>query len=550
MIKDIKIDYKFRGRIEKIINSLNKGLIEREEVVKLAFISGIAGENIFMLGPPGVAKSLIARRLKFAFKNAKSFDYLMHRFSTPDEVFGPISVEKLKNENKLERMTEHYLPGANIVFLDEIWKAGPSIQNTLLTIINEKIFRNGEQEFKVDIFGLLAASNELPEKGVGLDALWDRFLVRVMVDNIINRENFEKMITDTSDPYVDNINNDLKITKEEYYQWQKERDKIKVGKDILDVIHIIRVKIQEYNDKILKTRDENEEGDERDIIYISDRRWKKIIKVLRTSAFLNGRSFVDLMDCFLIPYMIWSEPDQFEIASSIVKEAIRLSGYLIGTDLTLINKKIQELIKEVEDQTTYITYTHAVATKKFDGKEYAKITPNFYNCKYIDYNEFKSMKEGATYSIKFISTNKSLTARILKRDEYSFKIDDYSYSKSIHNIVLIENGTKEYRGKPPTERLIRLWDEEINKINEELDKNLELIDRYVNSNLKFLKENIFVDTSLSEVVLDRINEMKVKIEESKLKIKELQDYYKSLEEGRIYKTEIIVDESEENEDED
>ena len=131
-----------KPRITELLKQLNHGVIEKEEVIALSLLSSVAGESIFLLGPPGVAKSLVARRLKYAYKNGSSFEYLMNRFSTPDEIFGPVSISQLKNHDKYERVVKNYLPTATVVFLDEIWKAGPSIQNALLTVLNEKIYRN------------------------------------------------------------------------------------------------------------------------------------------------------------------------------------------------------------------------------------------------------------------------------------------------------------------------------------------------------------------------------------------------------------------------
>lgn len=178
----------------KLIEWMSQSVYEKEQIIAIALLCAIAGENMFLLGPPGTAKSMVASRLKMVFKDGKSFDYLMSRFSTPDEIFGPISISQLKNEDKYERLTNGYLPEADVVFLDEIWKAGPSIQNTLLTVINEHIFHNGGRVIRTPMKVLIAASNELPAKDEGLEALWDRFLMR-MVSNCIESDTvFFKML--------------------------------------------------------------------------------------------------------------------------------------------------------------------------------------------------------------------------------------------------------------------------------------------------------------------------------------------------------------------
>ena len=217
---------KMKERILHLLQEMNKGIYEKETEIALSLLAAIAGESIIILGPPGVAKSMVARRLKCAFKDAKSFEYLMSRFSTPDEIFGPVSISRLKNADKYERTVEGYLPSADVVFLDEIWKAGPAIQNTLLTVINEKLFRNGDQEIKLPLKLLVAASNELPAKGEGLEALWDRFVVRVESGCIKLRANFDRMLLDTCDGQEPADENSWQITNEEYAAWSEAIQRI------------------------------------------------------------------------------------------------------------------------------------------------------------------------------------------------------------------------------------------------------------------------------------------------------------------------------------
>jgi MoxR-like ATPase len=329
-----------KEKISALLADLNTGIYEKEEVMALALLSSIAGESIFLLGPPGVAKSLIARRLKYAYKDGSAFEYLMSRFSTPDEIFGPVSISKLKDEDKYVRIVENYLPSATVVFLDEIWKAGPSIQNALLTVLNEKKFRNGEKEDDIPMKALISASNELPAKDEGLEALWDRFLVRLVVEGIEDKETFNKMISEDLHSYNDTVPDRNKITDKEYENWDADIKAIKIPENVFNVIHVIRASIAEHNQK-----DDNADKQ----IYISDRRWRKIIRLLRTSAFLNNRDEVDLMDCFLIRHCLWNEETERDTVYQFVTDAVEEHGHTV--DISNIEKELKDIDDDVREWT-------------------------------------------------------------------------------------------------------------------------------------------------------------------------------------------------------
>ena len=356
-------------RFKLLLQEMNRGIYEKNTEISLSLLAALAGESVILLGPPGVAKSMVARQLKTAFRDAQSFEYLMSRFSTPDEIFGPVSIQKLKTSDTYERAVEGYLPTADVVFLDEIWKAGPAIQNTLLTVINEKIFRNGNREMHLPLKLLVAASNELPAKGEGLEALWDRFVIRIESRPIKLEKNFRAMLleapTDFLGPtdFTDSTDfsgstgglghadfadfSELKITAEEYAEWTEKICNIGVKEEVLDAISAIRKSLRAVN---------VDEAAERRNIYVSDRRWKNIVRLLRTSAFMQDREEVDICDLLPIYHCLWQEPEERDAIRSIVIRAL----------FSPFAEKLVEMKNALAEDIKY----HRVRRHPEDGRDY------------------------------------------------------------------------------------------------------------------------------------------------------------------------------------
>lgn len=304
-----------RSRIETLLQYLQQGIYEKNTETALALLAALSGESILLLGPPGVAKSMIARRLKYAFYHAKSFEYLMSRFSTPDEIFGPVSIAKLKENDSFERNVDGFLPTADVVFLDEIWKAGPAIQNSLLTVLNEKLFRNGDKELKLPLKLLVAASNELPAKDEGLEAIWDRFSIRIICRGIQSEELFRRMICGEHSEAENTVSESLvqPVKPKEYVQWRAESERVNLTLPLLEAITFIRRKI---------LRVEVVDSELPRCIYVSDRRWKHIAALLRTSAYIQGRCQATPADLLPMYHCLWNEPVEVDSVRLITIRAI------------------------------------------------------------------------------------------------------------------------------------------------------------------------------------------------------------------------------------
>lgn len=508
-----------REKVKDLLTALKAGLTERDEAVSLALLAAVAGESIFLLGPPGVGKSLIARRLKHAFADGTTFEYLMSKFSTPDEIFGPVSIKKLKEEDKYERLTDNYMPGANVVFLDEIWKAGPAIQNALLTILNEKIYRNGDQEVKVNLRGIITASNELPPKNQSLDPIWDRFLIRLEIGKIQSFNNFVNMITDTSDVYEDRVGNELKLSEEELQEWESAIEKIEVPAEVLNTIQLVVYKIEEHN-----ARPNNATAQ----IKIYDRRWKKIVRLLRTSAFLNGRSKVDLMDCFLMQHCLWNTPAHRDIIRDMVTESIRKHGYSMAVNLSALKREITDF---EEDVNAEINIKHTVEEDQLlpVHEEYYELakTTNQFGGGYVKIEQFRKLDRDDWQVTNFYDEEQNLRNRIkaMKGPRENTIEVFHNNNKLVIELTTAKKERTEIIRKKPHKIVGDYWDTRLEKLNTYIAAQEDKIKVSAPDEINHLADNLFVDTSRAEVVTANLEEVKNALSDLKLRLEKVHYAY-------------------------
>lgn len=313
-------------KLANVLTYIKQSFIGKDEIVDLLGICLVARENLFLLGPPGTAKSAIVRLLSQCLQGGNNFEYLLTRFTEPNEIFGPFDIRKLK-EGELVTNTEGMLPEASLVFLDEIFNANSAILNSLLMALNEKLFRRGKETRRLPALMFVGASNLLPEDEA-LNALLDRFLIRVKCD-YVNPDQLHEVLLAGWKMEQEAEGDKPVIMPEDIQVLQvacRNVDLTPVRKQFIDIIHSLR-----------------NTG-----IRVSDRRAVKLQNLIAASALICKRQQAVLADLWVLKY-IWDTEEQVEILAGIINNVIEKEITEEAHPQALYNKvpHAEEVMREV-----------------------------------------------------------------------------------------------------------------------------------------------------------------------------------------------------------
>ena len=289
-----------RERLRNLRDEFGQLFLERAEVIDGALVALLSGHHVLIIGPPGTAKSMLADELCRRLDGATYFQWLLTKFTTPEELFGAVSLAALERDD-YRRVTARKLPEAHIAFLDEVFKASSSILNAILTVMNERRFHNGREVETVPLIALFGASNELPEDDE-LQALYDRFLLRFVVGYIEEDFRFLKMLQARASVAR------TALTLAELRTAQAEAAAVAISDAVYRALAELRRELA------------------RGQLVSSDRRYRQALDVLRAHAYLDGRTVVTDDDVFFLEHLLWREPSERAEVRSTLQRVLR--GYV------------------------------------------------------------------------------------------------------------------------------------------------------------------------------------------------------------------------------
>lgn len=286
-----------RERLRQLRTELTQQFLERDVVIDGALVALLAGHHILLIGPTGTAKSMLADELCQRLESTHYFQWLLTKFTTPEELFGAVSLRALENDD-YRRVTTQKLPEAHIAFLDEVFKASSSILNSILTLVNERRFHNGRDVVGVPLVTLFGASNELPEDDE-LQALYDRFLLRYVVDYIADDFRFLRMLQGRAPEHR------TTLSLADLQRLQEDARRVTVPPQVFRALADIRRELG------------------RKQLVASDRRYQHAVSALRAHAYLNERDTVADDDLFLLEHVLWHQPTERAEVHGVVHQLLR-----------------------------------------------------------------------------------------------------------------------------------------------------------------------------------------------------------------------------------
>ena len=298
-------------------DKLNAHLLERETAVDLGIMALLTREHLLMLGPPGTAKSLLTRYICSCIGGAKYFERLLTKFSTPEELYGPLSLAALEND-QYKRITTNTALDSEILFVDEIWKANSAILNSLLTLINERIYHEGGQVVQAPLLSMFSASNELPEDN-SLNALFDRCLLRIIIPYLTDDNSFRQLF-------------DLPT-------WNPEPT-VSIQQLLLAQEEVQRLALSDETKEALVTIWHELSGEG---VIISDRRWRACGNLIKANAWMLGEDNQTTAEhCDILVHALWSDPNHISVVGRIIAR--------ISNPLTLEAIELEDAAKDLYDQ--------------------------------------------------------------------------------------------------------------------------------------------------------------------------------------------------------